>query len=301
MRTTTSDVEAGYPAANGWTIDNLRYKYGSTAWAGAEQPAILHIAAASKAPKLTVSNITATGATLTIANHTTAWYYKATSGPHTACQSAVAAGTDNKAISGLTAGTSYTYSAYSDNGCSTLLATAAPFTTSVTLTSSSVTATTATLTIAGHTGDWYYQHTTPSNGTCSSTAETTDSANLTGLTANTNYIFAAYSDSQLLDAAGHGVAVHDHESVADGESLTHVSGNTYTLHAHDQRLDAQQGRQLVLQARQRNTIATPPEPTTISGNGGIYQSGTSYTYTAYSGYPCTSTNLIATAPAVTAP
>ena len=71
----------------------------------------------------------ATTATLTIANHHDAWWYKATSGPHTSCQGPVAAGTSSQALSGLTAGSTYTYSAYSDSGCSTLLATAAEFTT----------------------------------------------------------------------------------------------------------------------------------------------------------------------------
>ena len=80
-------------------------------------------------PKLTASSVTASGATLNIANHGDAWYYKATSGPHTSCQGPVSAGTSSVALSGLTTGSSYTYSAYSDSGCSTLLATAAEFTT----------------------------------------------------------------------------------------------------------------------------------------------------------------------------
>ena len=71
----------------------------------------------------------ATTATLRIANHGDAWYYKATSGPHTSRQGPVAAGTSSQALTGLTAGSSYTYSAYSDSACATLLATAAEFTT----------------------------------------------------------------------------------------------------------------------------------------------------------------------------
>ena len=70
-------------------------------------------------------------ATLTMANHWDAWYCKATTGPHTTCQGPVAAGTTTKSLTGLTAGTSYTYSAYSDSACSDAnkLATAAQFTT----------------------------------------------------------------------------------------------------------------------------------------------------------------------------
>ena len=81
-------------------------------------------------PSLTTSAVTATTATLTIAHHGSgAWYYKATTGPHTTCQGPVAAGTTSVDLTGLTAGASYVYSAYSDSGCSTLIATAASFTT----------------------------------------------------------------------------------------------------------------------------------------------------------------------------
>ena len=77
---------------------------------------------------LNVSNVGLTTATLTIANHTDAWYYKHTNSGAT-CDGPVAAGTSAKALTGLTAGTAYTYSAYSDSTCSTLLAAAPPFTT----------------------------------------------------------------------------------------------------------------------------------------------------------------------------
>ena len=58
--------------------------------------------------------------------------------------------------------------------------------------SNSLTATGAKLTIAGHSGDWYYKYTSPSGGTCSS-AVSGASATVT-LTAG-SYIFAAYSDA----------------------------------------------------------------------------------------------------------
>ena len=62
-----------------------------------------------------------------------------------------------------------------------------------TLTASSVEAATATLTIAQHTGSWYYQYTSPTGGTCSG-EQTGTTADLTGLTGNTSYTFKAYSD-----------------------------------------------------------------------------------------------------------
>ena len=144
-------------------------------------------------PSLTASNVTSNGATLVIADYPGTWYYKATAGPHTTCQGPVHAATE--ALTGLAAGTSYTYSAYSDSTCATgnLLATAAAFTTPVSLTASSITATTATLTIAGYSGNWYYKHTN-TGATCDGPVSTT-TKDLTSLTAGTSYTYSAYSDS----------------------------------------------------------------------------------------------------------
>ena len=68
--------------------------------------------------KLTASSVTTTAATLTIANHTGAWWYERTAGTpaDTTCHS-VAAGTTTANLSSLTANTSYTYKAYDQSGC----------------------------------------------------------------------------------------------------------------------------------------------------------------------------------------
>ena len=71
-------------------------------------------------PALTVSNITATTATLSIANHSGAWHYKRTGGPADATCNTVGTGT-TAALSSLHANTSYAYTAYSDGGCATAL------------------------------------------------------------------------------------------------------------------------------------------------------------------------------------
>ena len=65
---------------------------------------------------ITVSSVTGTGATLNIVGRTAAWWYDADSGPDTTCQS-VAANTSSDALTGLTAGSVYTYTAYSAAGC----------------------------------------------------------------------------------------------------------------------------------------------------------------------------------------
>ena len=81
-------------------------------------------------PTLTTGSVTATGVTLTIANHTAAWWYKSDTAGATTCTS-VAQGTSTATVTGLTPATAYTYTAYSGNACSTSLAvaTAAAFTT----------------------------------------------------------------------------------------------------------------------------------------------------------------------------
>ena len=63
-----------------------------------------------------------------------------------------------------------------------------------TLTVSEIGTNGATLTIAGHTGDWYYKYTSPAGGTCSSAVSTT-TATVSGLDRDTAYTFAAYRDS----------------------------------------------------------------------------------------------------------
>ena len=66
---------------------------------------------------------------------------------------------------------------------------------SVTLTSTNVEASTATLRIANHTGDWFHKHTTPSEGTCSTVVSAgTSTVDLVNLDSNTDYTWKAYSD-----------------------------------------------------------------------------------------------------------
>ena len=232
---------------------------------------------------LTVSEISATGATLTIANYGGDWYYKHTTPSSGQCSSKVSG--LSATVSNLDSGTTHTFKAYSNSGCSTLVATASDFvtkpgkvagvgaaardealavtwtattgaasykiqwksgnqewdasnrqTTSTTasktlssltnateytvrvaavnasgdgawsdtatgtpggetLAASSVEATTAALTIGNYGGSWYYKHTVPSSGTCSSTAVSGATKDLTDLSSNTSYTYKAYSDS----------------------------------------------------------------------------------------------------------
>ena len=66
---------------------------------------------------LTVSNVTADGATLNLYGHDLQWWYDADTGPHTTCQGPVAAGTSTADLTGLTVNHPYTYKAYNAAGC----------------------------------------------------------------------------------------------------------------------------------------------------------------------------------------
>ncbi len=125
---TADSGETKEPSNNGWDILFGHYNDTGARWQSYSDWHLAETVFATN-PSLTTSNVAATTATLTIARHADAWYYKATSGPHTSCQGPVAAGTSSASLTGLTSGTSYTYSAYSDSTCSTLLATAPQFTT----------------------------------------------------------------------------------------------------------------------------------------------------------------------------
>ena len=152
---------------------------------------------------LTVSDLTSTGATLTIANNLdAAWYYKASAGPHTSCSSVVAAGTTTKTLTGLTPGSSYTYTAYEDSACTgTAIATTGSFTAPITFTATGITNATAALNLPGYPSAWSHKRTHgPSNTTCTNVTAGTTTSNLSSLTANTFYGYTAYSGSSCTAA-----------------------------------------------------------------------------------------------------
>ena len=78
--------------------------------------------------ELSVTGITGTSATLRLVNHDGAWAYKSTTTGHASCVS-VTSGTYTKNVTGLTPGATYTFTAYSDSGCSNVIDDAPAFTT----------------------------------------------------------------------------------------------------------------------------------------------------------------------------
>ena len=111
-------------------------------------------------------------------------------------QSTVTGGATTATITDLTDGAAYTvrvtaYNATGD-GAPSDEASATP---RVALTASAVQADTATLTIASHTGDWYYRYTVPSGDTSCTAVSGAVTADLTGLDTGTSYTFKAYGDA----------------------------------------------------------------------------------------------------------
>ena len=157
---------------------------------------LFRIAALTK-PALTAASITSTGATLSIVGYGVKWWYQANKAPDNSCRGPVRR-SNTQAVSGLSGGTSYTYTAYRAAGCAgadkLAEATFTTVTPSPTLTASGISATGATLTIGGHSGDWYYKGI---SGTSASTSCVTVSgsttATLSTLTADNLYGYTAYS------------------------------------------------------------------------------------------------------------
>ena len=153
-------------------------------------------------PTLTSSNVTHDSATLTLSGWDVskdgAWYYQqGTSGTCTA-----AGNTLTVTVSGLDPKTAYTYTAFTDSACGSTnqIAAAPSFTTPSHFVASAVTATTATLTLSGHTAAWYYQADKAPHTTCTQVDANTASVSLTGLTKSTAYVYTAYSESQCSTA-----------------------------------------------------------------------------------------------------
>ena len=128
---TNSDNETNTPSDAGWSIANrAKYKSSNTWQDETFDASVMFEVIATENATLSAGSITASGATLTIANHSGDWYYKADKAPDNTCSSSAVTGT-TKTLTGLSPVETYTYSAYSASGCAdaNLLATAAAFTT----------------------------------------------------------------------------------------------------------------------------------------------------------------------------
>lgn len=109
-------------------------------------------------------------------------------------------------VSGLTNGTSYQFKMRAVNGVgesaeSPESEAVEPVAATLAVTGHAIDDTKATLMIDNHLGDWYYKANTAPDTSCSSVVSSgTTTASLTNLSANTPYIYSAYSDSACKQA-----------------------------------------------------------------------------------------------------
>ena len=220
-----SNVVSGTTAVASGLQSSTSYIFKAYSDSGCTTVLATAAAASTLAPAvtLTASDATATSLKLTIANHSGSWYYKYTVPGGGQCSSA---GTGTTAVaSGLQSSTSYTFKAYSDSGCTTVLATTAATSTlapAVTLTATDATATSLKLTIANHSGSWYYKYTTPGGGQCSSAVSGTIAV-ASGLQSSTSYIFKAYNDSSCTTVLATAAATSTNKDPATQAAQKRVS------------------------------------------------------------------------------
>ena len=147
----------------------------------------------------------------------------------------------------------------------------------VTLTASDVTATSATLTLAGHTGDWWLKRTTPADPDCEKL--TAGEKSLTNLSPGTAYTYKAYSDSTCSTELAT-------ETFTTPASLTagdiHGTGATLTISGHSAAWYYQQYPAHPLDVCRRNKVPAGTSTVTLTG----LDADTSYTFKAYSNSSC---------------
>ena len=283
--TTASTAQTNEPTGFGWSIADAAYWFYSNSWNAQTGFTGMFQVSAMANPTLTVSDATASTAKLTVANHSGNWWYQATSGPHSTCQGPVSGASAN--LVGLIKGDSYTYSAYSDSSCSTLLAAAAAFTTP-TITVSGVGDTTATLIITNYGGsNWWYKADSGPYTSCQGPYIGRSRVSQSGLTKGTPYTITAYSKTGC--AAEDIVTSAFFTTTATTLTVSNFADTTATLtiagHTGAWYYQAN--------AAPDNTCKGPVSTTSKNLNG--LTSGTSYVYKAYSDSTCTTTNLLATA------
>ena len=184
----------------------------------------------------------------------------------------------------LSNGISYTFKVRAVNSAGTGPASQASTATAPTnknLTAGNATTTSLKLTIANHSGDWYYKYTSPSDGPCSSSAVTGTTTVATALQSGTSYIFKAYSDSGCTTELATAAATSTLGAAT--LSATDITHNAATLtianHSGDWYYKADAGLSTASCSSAVSSGTTTASLTGLAGN-------TSYTYKAYSDSGC---------------
>ena len=186
---------------------------------------------------------------------------------------------------GVTAGATYLYAVAASyppdyaNGQWSEIVTAVMATTpgGPSLTAGSITATTATLTLGGHTGNWRYKQTAPATNAACSGAQTGASVNLTSLTAATAYTYKAYSDSSCTTELAS--VTFDTLAVTLTAGSLSTTGATLTLANHS-------GNWHYKETAPSTTATCSGAQTGAAVNLTGLTEGASYTYKAYSDSSC---------------
>ena len=196
--TTASDDETVTSVNSGWAIGDASSKATGGVWTASAdtKSGRFSVRAAPVSSYILPSSVTGTSTSLTLYGHTGNWYYKANKAPHTTCSTAQSG--DTASLTGLTAGTEYTYTAYRNSNCSTAIANVT-FTTGAGLTGLYVTATTVTLNLTGHSGAWWFDD-TGAIVSCTKVNSGTSYGRAKDMTKNTSYTFKAYSASGCASA-----------------------------------------------------------------------------------------------------
>ena len=223
----------------------------------------------------TVSRASDTSATLTLAGHTGAWSVKRTAPTGGSCANVASGATAT--LSGLTPG-AYTYTVYSGSGCATANELASVAYQHAVLAASRASDTSATLTLAGHTGAWSWKRTAPAGGNCANVASGT-TATPSGLTAGA-YTYTAYTASGCASANALDSVEYTHIVLTASD----VSTNKATLTLSG----LSSGANWWL----KKTSPTTPAGTCEAGEADFEEEVsplslvTAYTYTAYSDSTC---------------
>ena len=254
------------------------------------------MATAPAATSLASGSVEAATATLTISNYGSAWYYKANATPHNTCQGPVDAGTTTSDLTGLSGNTSYTYKAYADSSCSTLVASTSAFLTKPGQpTKPSVVANavggkltlSASVTGSGALSRWQYQQKVGNNNYGSwqniSSTSTSLSHTISGLTLlTTNYQFKV----RAVNATGDGAASDASTAVTPSE--TTLTANTVEATTATLTIGNRSGSWYYkYTVPSGGTCSAEIAAGTTTADLSSLSDNTSYTFTAYSDSGCT--------------